>query len=83
MNNYLSLLGRGLTKKEKIYFCWSIGYGEETSPSHPDGMLRKRPLSWSIGYGEETSPSHPNGMLRKRPLFPLEGEANKAELFNY
>ncbi len=52
-------------------FSWSIGYGEETSPSHPDGMLRKRPLSWSIGYGEATSPSHPDGMLRKRPLFPL------------
>ncbi len=30
--------------KEKIYFSWLIGYGEETSPSHPNGLLRKQPL---------------------------------------
>ena len=34
MDNYLSLLVRErIEPKEKIYFSWSIGYGEETSPS--------------------------------------------------
>ncbi len=31
--------------------CWSIGYGEETSPSHPDGLLRF-PTAFSPIQGE-------------------------------
>ncbi len=50
---------------------WSIGYGEATSPSHPDGLLRFPTallVDW-IWRGNLAIPSC--GMLRKRPLFPL------------
>ncbi len=33
-----------LNIRKYYFFSWSIGYGEETSPSHPNGLLRKRPL---------------------------------------
>jgi len=37
MDNYLSLLGRGLTPRKKFISLGRL-YDEETSPSHPDGL---------------------------------------------